>query len=409
MQGVPSGFAFYAIANYLAGRGVTSQAVGSFVAIVGIPWILQFIWGPIIDRYQYSVIGHRKQWVVLTQLVAFIASLSLLLVNDPARQLGLMAAVFFTHSIFASVQDASVDAIAISIVPDAERGRVNAFMRGGYLMGIAIGSAGLSTVLHHFNFRYAAIGQSGLLLFMTVLTFFIKLDSTDRLVPEFGKAARPQHSADEDNPDLKWLFKELYKGISEKVNLKIFLIIALVYTCNSIFIRSFSYYTIHNLHWADNEVSVLQGGWGILATIIVTVAGGIIADRIGPAKLQVSVMLIIGGFLLVFCGLGFLWTHKLFTATGLVVWNFADPLFSVAAMPILMALCRAKVEGSQFTAYMALVNFCDVIGSYVSGWALHLAGAPYLGFGCGIIITLAMLYTIYNRRTKVIPVNLAHS
>lgn len=91
MQGIPSGFAFTAIANYLVGQNVSPQVVGSFIAIVGIPWIIQFVWGPVIDRYQYSIIGHRKHWVVLTQLVAVIASLSLLLVNDPVHQLSLMS------------------------------------------------------------------------------------------------------------------------------------------------------------------------------------------------------------------------------------------------------------------------------------------------------------------------------
>jgi PAT family beta-lactamase induction signal transducer AmpG len=400
MQGIPSGFALTAMANYLAGRGLSSHAIGTFVAIVGIPWVVQFVWGPIIDRYQYSVIGHRKQWVVLTQLVAFVASLSLLLVHDPAGQVGLMSAVFFIHSIFASVQDASVDAIAIAIVPDRERGRVNAFMRGGYLLGIAIGSAGLSTVLHHYGFRQAALVQSALLLAMTVLTFFIKLDSADQLIPRFGKFARPDVGHQEENPSLAWLFKELYKGIAERSNLQTFGIIALVYCCGSIFIRSFSYYTIHNLHWADQQISVLQGGWGTLATVLVTITGGVVADRIGPAKLQLRVMLALCAFLIIFNSLGFLWGHRPVTVAGLILWNFADPMFSVAAMPVLMALCRQKVEGSQFTTYMAMVNFCDVVGSYVSGWALTLITAPHLGLICGGLILTACLITIYRQRTK---------
>lgn len=102
------------------------------MAIVGLPWVLQFIWGPFIDRYQYSVIGHRKQWVVLTQFMAFMASLTLLLVHDPVSQLTLMTAVFFTHSIFASVQDASVDAIAIEILQKDERGSVNGIHEGRF-------------------------------------------------------------------------------------------------------------------------------------------------------------------------------------------------------------------------------------------------------------------------------------
>ncbi|MGI4971336.1 MAG: MFS transporter, partial [Janthinobacterium lividum] len=143
MQGIPAGFGLTAVYNYLVGNGLSARSVGSFAAIVGLPWTFQFVWGPLIDKYQYSIIGHRKQWVVLTQLVAALASLSLLLVHSPVAQLSLMSGVFFVHSVFASIQDASVDAIAISVVPVAERGRVNAFMRGGFLLGWAVGGAAL--------------------------------------------------------------------------------------------------------------------------------------------------------------------------------------------------------------------------------------------------------------------------
>ncbi len=63
MQGIPAGFALTAISNYLLGKHIEPQRVGSFIAFVGLPWTLQFIWGPLIDRYQYSFIGHRKHWV----------------------------------------------------------------------------------------------------------------------------------------------------------------------------------------------------------------------------------------------------------------------------------------------------------------------------------------------------------
>lgn len=397
MQGVPAGFALTAIANYLAGRGSTSQTVGSFVAIVGLPWVLQFIWGPLIDRYQYSVIGHRKQWVVLTQLMAFAASLSLLLVEDPLGQITLMTAAFFTHSIFASVQDASVDAIAIDVLAKEERGRVNAFMRAGFLLGISLGAAGLSTVLHRYGFFYAALCQSAFLLLFTLVTFFIKLDRHDRLLPSFGKNNTQRYV--NNNPDLGWLFRQLYKGITQPANLRLFLAIALVYLLFSIFIRSYSYHLVKVLRWPDNELSVLQGGIGSLTIALVAISGGVIADKIGPQKLMLRVMIILGVFLLIFSGLAGFWVNKAFTTTGLVFWNLADPLFSVAAMPLLMALCIDKVEGSQFTTYMALVNFCDVLGSYLSGWALAIIPAPVLGIACGVVLLAVALISWY----KVIP------
>ena len=165
MQGVPAGFALTAIANYLSGKGVIPSSVGTFIALVGMPWALQFVWGPLIDRYQYSIIGHRKQWVVLAQFVAFLASLSLLLIDDPVRQLYAMTAAFFVNSVFASIQDASVDAVAIDIIQENERGRINGFMRGGFIIGISLGAAVLSSIIHSYGFFYAALTQSAFIFY----------------------------------------------------------------------------------------------------------------------------------------------------------------------------------------------------------------------------------------------------
>jgi len=305
MQGIPAGFALTAIANFLIGKGVSALAVGSFDALIGIPWILQFIVGALIDRYQFSLMGHRKHWIIFSQVAALLVTLSLLLIKDPIHQSTYIGWIFFTHSIFASIQDAAVDASAISIVPIDEQGRVNAFMRAGLILGAALGAAGLSTVLHFYGFYAAAASQSLLLFILTVLTYIIKIERSDSYVPSFNLKKKYQSAAQAANPKLKWLFKQLYIGITQKKSLQTFGIIALVYLCLSIFIRSFSFQLIHNLHWNDNDLSVLQGTWGSVVTITITLGGGILADRMGARKLQLLVIIAICLFFLLFDSIGF--------------------------------------------------------------------------------------------------------
>lgn len=389
MQGVPSGFALYAIANYLTGKGVNTASVGTFITIVGIPWILQIAFGPLIDRYRYSVVGHYKHWVLLTQLAAFCASLSLLFVARPEAQLSLMSLVFFTHSLFASVQDASVDAMSIDVVPVAERGRLNAFMRAGILWGIAFGTAGLSYVLHHAGFTVAVLIQSGLLLLFTIITFFIKLNRTDPLLPRFTWNDLTRVVPGEES-DLKTVFKKLWRSMTEPVNLRMAGIIILSYLAFGIFVQSFTFHLIQTLHWPDQKLSMLQGGWGTLITFVVLMAGGVIADRIGHVKLQRQVLFFFAVFLLLFNALSFAWNQNAVATAGWLIWSMADPFYSVAAFPILMTLCKPTIEGSQFTAYMSMINLCYIGGAYVSGWAVQLFPAPVWGFTCGLVLLLCV-------------------
>ncbi|MVN76738.1 MFS transporter [Hymenobacter sp. HMF4947] len=400
MQGIPSGFALTAVYNYLIGQGLSAKSVGSFAAIVGLPWTFQFVWGPLIDKYQYSIIGHRKQWVVLTQLVAMLASLSLLLVHDPVRQISLLGLVFFVHSVFASIQDASVDAIAISVVPVAERGRVNAFMRAGSLLGWAMGGAVLAYLLHHGGFGRAALAQSLALLVFTILTFFIKLERTDQLLPRIGQGRRPVPLGthpDEENPALGWLFRELWHSMVEKHSLRAFLIIILSYLAASLFGNAYAFHLIHTLRWPDAEVSILQGTWGSLLSFAVLMGGGVLVDRLGAGRLQRWGLVGMAGFLLLFNCLSPFWINKVVSFSGLVMVNIADPLLSIAAMPLLMAYCRPKIEGSQFTTYMALVNLCTVTASYLNGWLLEITTAPIIGLCCGGLL-LGLVVALYRSR-----------
>ncbi|OZI05991.1 MFS transporter [Siphonobacter sp. BAB-5385] len=386
MQGIPAGFGLYTLANYLTAHQISPAAVGVFAATVGLPWSFQFIWGPIIDKYQQSSMGRRRPWVLLAQTLALLASLGLLVVDDPIRELSSLQLAFFVHSVFASVQDASVDALAISVIPENERGRLTAVMRGGFLGGISLGSAGLAVVLHAYGFHAAVWTQSLVLLSLTVLTFFIK-ERPEQALFSLKQIPFVQASL----PSARGLFRELFRGLTEKRSLRLFIPILLYYGCQAVFSRAYSVHLIQRLGWSDADVSVLQGTLGTLVVIAVVLLGGIIADRMGAQRLMGRVMLGAGLFLLTFNLLHIYWHELAVGRMGLVALSMMDPSFSVASMPVLMALCRKSVEGSQFTAYMAMVNLTDITGAYVSGQAQMSIPAPVLGAVCGIIILVAAL------------------
>ncbi len=386
-QGVPAGFALTAIANYLTAEGVSAGSVGTFVAAVGLPWAFQFAWGPFIDRFQNSPMGRRKPWVLAAQLLAWLASLGLLLIDQPFSQLPLLAGAFFVHSLFASLQDASVDALAITIVPETERGRLNAVMRAGFLLGTGLGAALLSWLLGTQGFQAAAMMQSLFLLLTTALTVFIKEKGGDALFPW---SARPPGPLPSSTVGIPQLFGQLWQGLLAGRSLLLFVPILLVYLSQSVFIRAYSVHLIKELHWADMRLSVLSGTFGTGVVLAVVLLGGWLADRMGARRLLWRVMLGNGLYLLALSLLSPWWNQPGVASTGLTLYYLLDPALSVVAMPVLMALCRPQVAGSQFTAYMALVNLSDVAGSYLSGQVQPYLGTPVMGLMCGGVILVAL-------------------
>lgn len=422
MQGIPAGFYTTALTNYFAAEGVKPDLVGSFVAIIGLPWAFQFVWGPLIDRFQGSLMGRRKPWVVGAQCMAVLSSLTLLLVHDPIGQITTLSWLFFVRSIFAAIQDASVDAMAITVIPEEERGRVNAFMRTGYLIGYGGGAAVFAQILRDHGFQTAALTQVLCLLTGAVLTFFVREQPGDRLLPSFNRTrptplsftpaqpitstSRPENrqvNRSNGSPDFRWLFTELFRGLLARRSLLLFGSIILAYVSVALFLRAYNFHLIRELKWQDTELSVLTGTYGMIAAAGVSLAGGYIADRIGARRLLVIMLIIVASYLIGFNLIANLWVRRDVAQTGLVALFFMDPCISVAAMPVLMGICRKGVEGSQFTTYMALVNLSDIVGTYLSGEALNFFSARNIGLFAGgtAIAALLVIFRVlqHYRRT----------
>ncbi len=124
--------------------------------------------------------------------------------------------------------------------------------------------------------------------------------------------------------------------------------------------------------------------------LLTAVVGFLVADRLGPRRLMIIMMILLGGFLVGFDLAGQCWDNAGVAAAGLIVWYVFDPGFSVACMPVLMGLCRKGVEGSQFTAYMALVNLAGAGGALVSGKAQESFLAPTIGLATGLVLVAAI-------------------
>ena len=402
LQGVPAGFSLTAIANFLVGKHVNPEKIGTFIALAGLPWILQFVWGPLIDRFQYSSMGNRKHWIVFSQWCSVIITTALFSISEPANNLSLLGLIFFVNSIAASIQVASVDAMAITITPVNERGKVNGFMRGGFLLGTAFSSTVFSIMLHNFNFKTVAIVHTLILVFLSLIFFFTKINSSNTLLPALVKRNDINRSV-QKNPPFKMVFKNIYRGITSLQSLQYLGLIAVIYFCSSIFIRSYTYHLINVMKWPDKTVSVLQGGWGSIVTFIAILIAGNQSDKWGAKYLQVKVMWSVCIFLLILNATYTFWNFHLYSGLALVLWNLADPLLSVAVFPILMGLCLKKIEGSQFTTYLAIINLCDVFGSYVTGWSLNIIGAPMLGLLCGVCLLLVLIFIKAHKNYSVIP------
>jgi PAT family beta-lactamase induction signal transducer AmpG len=268
-------------------------------------------------------------------------------------------------------------------------------MRGGMLIGSSLGAVIMAICIHRLGFREAVVIQTLFLLVFTTFTFFVKEQKQDRLFSLQFSPANQAPDSRAKSPTLASIFGKLFAALFSKLSLQTFGTMALVYVCLSIFVRSLNVHLIKELHWTDTYLSTLSGSYVIVGAIAVMVVGGILADKIGARKLLLITMGIIGVYLLIFNLMAPLWSNRTLSSTGLLIWYMFDPSFSIAAMPILMNISHKDIAGSQFTTYMSLVNFTDVAGAYISGYAMLWLSAPTIGIFCGLFILIALLLQAY--------------
>lgn len=392
MQGIPAGFALTALANYLAAEQVSTGEIGTFVALIGFPWGIKFIWGPIVDRYTYRPMGHRRPWIIGAQLFALLSMVGIIMVGDPTTNFKTLSFLFCIHAIFASIQDVAVDALAIEVVPENERGRANAFMRSGMVIGTAIGAAGLGYLLRAFGFGWAAFTEAFLLGMLTFFSFFIRERREDLLLPSFGQAISSDR-AEKETSDFRFIFRELVRGISQRTSILLTLAISIVYITESLFRRVLDVHLIQQVGWTDLELTGLKGVPGTLLTLISVLLGGWLVDQFGGRRVLLTTMLLL---LILFTGYTTLepyWENQWLTSSFLLIKGTVDALVNVAAIPLFMYLARPGVEGSQFVFYMALSNQMDVLGASLAGMATDYTSIVELGWICtaGVLLALVLV------------------
>jgi PAT family beta-lactamase induction signal transducer AmpG len=75
-SGLPLALTGQALQTWLTVEGVDLATIG-FLGLVGLPYTFKFLWAPLMDRFELPLLGRRRGWLVLTQLL--LAGLLLLL------------------------------------------------------------------------------------------------------------------------------------------------------------------------------------------------------------------------------------------------------------------------------------------------------------------------------------------
>ena len=135
-QALPLGFFVVALPAILRDRGVSLEQVG-FLGALALPFLLKFLWAPLVDRFGAET-GHYRSWLLPLQILA-VATVATIATLDPGAHFGLLVALGALFMLLAATQDVATDGLAVRLLRHEDRGLGNALQVGGYYLGQILG------------------------------------------------------------------------------------------------------------------------------------------------------------------------------------------------------------------------------------------------------------------------------
>ncbi|POW96061.1 MFS transporter [Serratia marcescens] len=159
-QGIPIGIAMDALPTLLRHDGASLQAL-AFLPLVGLPWVVKFLWAPLVDNHWSPRFGRRRSWIIPLQCVVTMCLILLSAVGISAAAAGLCVALLAVASLASATQDIATDGMAAEHVSGELLSRVNAIQIAGVMSGFFVGGAGMMMLS-------ARVGVQGALLAMAI-------------------------------------------------------------------------------------------------------------------------------------------------------------------------------------------------------------------------------------------------
>ena len=362
-QGIPQGLLAIAIPVWLVSQGVSAGSIGSYLAVIVLPWAFKLVTGPLMDRYEFLPMGRRRPWVLGAQLGLSLSLLALGLVERPAEQIGLLMIIGVLINSFAATQDVAVDGMSIDLTPVREQGRLNAFMGFGKSIGWASTAAVSGLLLTTVGLKTTAIIASGVSALALLVTLLVLERVGERTLPWTKGTAASVHRAE---TSFRAVFKELNKVLWVRSSLIIMAIMffdGLVYGYGQALMPIAA---VNLFGYTTPEWSQLVAMMGLTGAVLALAVGPAI-DRMGAKRVLMLTILLLGGHAFLIAQTQHLWENTLYVRVMLSVWIMMLPVVMVASLALAMAICKSVNSATQFAVYMSVANLGHSAGSKIYG------------------------------------------
>lgn len=361
---------------WMTNEGVDLTAIG-MVSLIGLPYVLKFLWAPLLDRYQIPFFGRRRGWMIVFQILLVLSIFGLSLSN-PKTDIMMVCVWAFLIALFSASQDVVLDAYRREIMPDEELGLASSLYVNGYRLAMLVSGA-------YALFLADQVAWSEVYLRMAL--FMIPAILFTLIAPKEEKHIKiPQNLSEAMIGPLKDFF--LRRGAWT------ILLFILLYKVGDSMASNMTTPFILNIGYSKTDIATVAKTFGMISTIVGALVGGIVM-----LKMNMKWSLIFFGLLQAVSTLGFSILPSLpvqMSSLAIVIAfeNLASGMGTAAYSAYMASLTNKQFTATQYALLTALMGIPRVILASPTGKMAEVMGWEMFFIFCTVVALPGLILLI---------------
>ncbi len=388
-SGFPNQVTESALQAWLKDLHISNTDIG-MLSYVALPYLLKFLWAPLLDRFPLPGLGRRRGWILATQ-VALTAAIAVLAFQDPSRSLLAVTVCATAIVFFSASQDIVIDAYRADLAEPAERGLAAASANLGYRAASWIAFAIALVVADRYGWPPALLVVAGVMAAFTIATL---------RAPEPEYRAAPPAS-------LRESIVEPLRELAGSRGALALLGLVLIFKLGDAFAVKLFTPFLMDIGFSKTEIGLVAKAVFTTSSIVGAILGGIWMVRLGllSAMLLFGILQAVSNLAYYVLAL----TGKSFAVmiAAVAIENLAHAMGNVALVALIMALCDVRFSAFQY----ALLSVLSQLPRYglggPAGWVADHGGWPVY-YVVSFLLGIPGLVAVWLLRERIRALDVRH-
>ena len=381
-SGFPNQLTESALQAWLKDSGVTNTTIG-VLSYVALPYLLKFLWAPLLDRYPLPLLGRRRGWILLTQ-VALAATIALFALQNPAVSLTPVAACAVAIVFLSATQDIAFDAYRTDIAEPAERGLAAAANNLGYRTSAWLASAFALVVADFFGWRPALLILAGVMLVFCVATL---------MAPEPHYRHAPPRTLRES------VVTPLNELLGTPSAIAFIALIILFKVGDAFALRLFTPFMM-DVGFTKTEIAVVLKSLFTASAVGGAILGGIFMIKLGLLRSMLIFGALQAASNFLYYALALAGKNYALMVAAVTIDNLAGAMGNIASVALIMALCDVRFSAFQYALLSAFALTPRYLLGGPAGWIADHAGWD-MYYVVSVLLALPGLALVWLMREKI--------